>query len=47
MLFRNENRRSRRKKKKKTLDNELNKKTQNFLLKNTRFDIEEIIEWFR
>ena len=48
MLHRNESRRSKRKKKRKTLEcNELDKKTQIFLLKNTRFDIEEIYEWYR
>ena len=48
MLHRNESRRSKRKKNRKTLEcNELDKKTQLFLVKNTRFDLEEIFEWYR
>ena len=47
MLTRNDNRKSKKRKRQKYVNTTLSSDSFNFLIKNTRFDAEEILEWFR
>ena len=48
MLTRNDNRKSKKRKRQKYYSNtNLSSNSFNFLIKNTRFDAEEILDWFR